>query len=69
MPNLTAIRREDLSKKGEKRVAITPESLKLLIQAGFELLVQPGTEPETGTVKRAFADAAYAAAGATITED
>ena len=69
MPNLTAIRREDLSKKGEQRVAIAPSAVAQLVQAGYELLVQPAVEPQSATRKRAFADEAYVEAGAGIAED
>ena len=67
--NTVAIRREDLSKRGEQRVAITPESATLITSAGHTLHVQPATHPETGEVKRAFADAEYTAAGAQVVED
>lgn len=68
MKNTFAIRREDLSKTGEKRVAVVPEAASHMVQQGFTLLVQPGVHPG-GVNKRAFEDSAYAAAGARITED
>lgn len=69
MNNIIAIRREDLSKKGEKRVAVTPRLAKSIVEAGHELLVQPGIHPTEGVVKRTFDDSAYAAVGAKIGED
>lgn len=69
MKNTIAIRREDLSKRGEKRVAVTPRLAKEITSAGHQLIVQPGIHPTEGTVKRAFPDQAYADAGATISED
>lgn len=64
-----AIRREDLSKKGEKRVAIVPAHLPLFTQAGHRVLVQPAQHPEKGEVKRSFADTTYLGLGAEIRED
>lgn len=49
---------------GERRVAITPESARQLIAAGFEVVVQAGAGIEAG-----YPDAAYADAGATIETD
>lgn len=69
MKNTIGIRREDLSKKGEKRVAIVPQTAARLIQAGHHLLVQPRQHPETHEVKRAFADEEYQKAGAQLAED
>jgi alpha-aminoadipic semialdehyde synthase len=66
---LLAIRREDLDKRGEQRVALTPAQVAALIEQGHAVLVQPARHPETGDIKRAFADEAYAAVGATINED
>lgn len=63
------IRREDLNKIGETRVAIVPEEAKRLIQQGGKILVQPGTNPETGEVKRAFPDSTYENVGGEISED
>lgn len=67
-PNTLGIRREDLSKKGEKRVALVPEYVQGLVQRGHRVLVQPARHPQTGELKRAFSDQAYAAAGAEISE-
>ena len=69
MKNIIAIRREDLSKKGEKRVAISPALAKEIVSEGYSLLVQPAFHPDTQTQKRAYSDEAYAEAGAKITED
>lgn len=69
MKNTIAIRREDLSKKGERRVAVDPELAAAITGAGHRLMVQPRNHPETGEEKRAFADEAYAAIGAEIAED
>lgn len=69
MKNTIAIRREDLSKRGEKRVAVTPKLAHQLSSAGFNLLVQPQYHPVEGTLKRAFADAKYVEAGAQVQED
>ncbi|HHG84298.1 MAG TPA: hypothetical protein ENJ82_06070 [Bacteroidetes bacterium] len=69
MKNSIAIRREDLNKKGEKRVAVIPELAKTIIEAGHNLRVQSQKHPETNENKRAFSDSAYADLGATITED
>ncbi|MDX1530548.1 MAG: hypothetical protein R3362_03400 [Rhodothermales bacterium] len=63
------LRREDLSKVGERRAALTPPVARALTADGYRLLVQPAGHPETGETKRAFADAEYADAGATVTED
>ena len=67
--NTIAIRREDLSKTGERRAAVTPEFVAALVQDGHHVLVQPKDHPVTGAEKRAFADAEYKAAGAVVTED
>lgn len=69
MKNSVAIRREDLSKKGEKRVAVIPQLAKSLLEKGIPLTIQPRQHPETGEVKRAFEDAKYQEAGATVSED
>ncbi|MEO0897411.1 MAG: hypothetical protein AAFY71_13480 [Bacteroidota bacterium] len=69
MQNIIGIRREDLSKKGEQRVAIVPEIVKDLSEKGFSFHIQSGTHPETQEVKRAFTDQQYADAHASITED
>lgn len=67
--NTIGIRREDLSKRGEKRVAVTPLFAQNITKAGHTLLVQPRQHPEQGTIKRAFTDEQYEASGAQITED
>ncbi len=67
--NTIGIRREDLSKRGEKRVAVTPDFAQKITQMGHSLLVQPRIHPTEGTLKRAFPDEQYATAGAEITED
>lgn len=69
MKNTIAIRREDLSKRGEKRVAVTPRLAKEVSSNGHKLIVQTGIHPSEGTVKRAFPDQAYRDAGADISED
>ena len=68
MKNTIGVRREDLSKKGEKRVAVVPELAKEITQKGHRLLVQPATHPN-GEVKRAFKDASYLDSGAEVQED
>lgn len=69
MKNIIAIRREDLSKKGEKRVGVVPSLAAQIVDAGHRLLVQPNTHPESGEIKRAFPNEAYTEAGAQVTED
>ncbi|MEM7372210.1 MAG: hypothetical protein AAF587_26565 [Bacteroidota bacterium] len=69
MPNTIAIRREDLSKKGEKRVAIPPSLVSTFIELGNSVLVQPNIHPKTGEEKRAFSDQAYLASQARVQED
>ena len=49
------------SAAGERRVALVPESVTRLVQAGFEVVVEPGA----GT-RAAFPDQAYEEAGATV---
>jgi len=68
MKNTIGIRREDLSKTGEQRVAITPEAVKNLTQNGHKIHIQPAIHPQTGERKRAFQDQNYQQAGATISE-
>ncbi|MEL7529890.1 MAG: hypothetical protein AAFN10_01205 [Bacteroidota bacterium] len=68
MKNTIGIRREDLSKTGEQRVAITPDAVKSLAQNGHQIHVQPAIHPQTGERKRAFEDQSYQEAGATIKE-
>ncbi|MCH7773388.1 MAG: hypothetical protein IH784_03160, partial [Bacteroidetes bacterium] len=69
MKNIIGILREGLSKKGEKRVAVTPEYAKQIVEWGYKLIVQPAAHPETGEIKRAFNDEEYKNAGAEISED
>lgn len=69
MKNVIAIRREDLSKRGEKRVAVVPELARKIVAAGSELIVQPRKHPISGEVKRAFEDFDYKASGANVQED
>ncbi|MCI4669310.1 MAG: hypothetical protein MRZ79_14340 [Bacteroidia bacterium] len=68
MKNIIGIRREDLDKKGEQRVAIVPETVQDLAEKGFKFMVQPGIHPETQEKKRAFEDSEYEESGAKITE-
>ncbi len=69
MNPIVGIRREDLDKRGERRVPLTPREVSELTRAGVRVLVQPAVEPETGQNKRAFPDGEYSDAGAEITED
>ena len=69
MRNKIAIRREDLSKKGEKRVAISPELAKKILANGNELSLQPAIHPTEGTEKRAFTDSDYQNVGVEIAEE
>ncbi|MDX2248852.1 MAG: hypothetical protein SF052_18840 [Bacteroidia bacterium] len=69
MENIIGIRREDLSKKGEKRVALVPELIQTLTRQGISVVVQPAIHPETREVKRTFSDQAYEEAGALVSED
>lgn len=69
MKNTVGIRREDDSKRGERRVALTPASVRQLADQGIRVIVQPAENPATGKTKRAFPDDAYRAAGAEINED
>lgn len=49
------------SAAGERRVALVPESVARLVQAGFEVVVEPGAG-----ARAAFPDQAYEEAGATV---
>ncbi len=69
MKNVIAIRREDLSKKGEQRVAVTPQYVKVITDMGHPVCVQPGMHPVTHEVKRAHRDALFTQAGAKVQED
>ncbi len=46
MKNTIGILRESLSKKGERRVAITPDKAKEMVASGFKLIVQPSKNPK-----------------------
>ena len=48
----------------ERRVALVPESVKKLIQAGYEITIESGAGEDAG-----FADQAYREAGATLERD
>lgn len=69
MKNVIGIMREGISKRGEKRVGITPHYAKEIINWGHNLLIQSAKHPETGEIKRAFSDSDYKKAGAEINED
>ena len=69
MNNTIGILREAISKKGEKRVAVTPDFATLIVKNGYKLIVQPARNPRTGEIKRAFRDEEYIKAGAEINED
>ena len=69
MNNVIGIMREGISKRGEKRVAITPKYAKEIVNWEHKLIVQPAKHPETSEIKRAFADREYKNAGAEISED
>ena len=61
--------REGISKRGEKRVAITPRYAKEIVSWGHKLIVQSARHPKTYEIKRAFHDMNYKLAGAEISED
>jgi alanine dehydrogenase len=69
MKNTIGVFRAGRSKRGEKRVAITPTTAKQIVDWGFKLIIQSGIHPETKEVKRAFNDSEYRKAGAIIQED
>lgn len=69
MKNVIGIMREGISKRGEKRVAITPHYAKEIIKWGHNLIIQSAKHPKTGETKRAFTDSDYKKAGADIGED
>ncbi len=69
MNNTIGILREGINKKGEKRVAVTPDFAAGIVKKGHKLIVQPAQNPTTGEIKRAFSDAEYLKAGAEINED
>lgn len=63
------VRREDIDKRGEMRVAITPKEAQWIVEQGHSLVVQSALHPETNVRKRAFEDTAYTEAGAVIQDD
>jgi len=69
MKNVIGIMREGITKKGEKRVAVTPDYAKHIVAWGYNLVVQSAIHPETGEIKRAFADELYKQVGVKISED
>jgi alanine dehydrogenase len=69
MNNTIGILREAINKKGEMRVAVTPLLASQIVKKGYKLLVQPAENPDTGEIKRAFADNEYVKSGAEIKED
>jgi alanine dehydrogenase len=69
MKNVIGILRESRTKRGEKRVAITPDYAKQIVNWGHRLIVQPAKNPEVGEIKRIFEDKEYKKAGAEISED
>lgn len=69
MKNTIGIMREGISKRGEKRVAITPYYAKKITEWGHKLIIQSAKHPKTGEIKRAFSDSDYRKAGAEISED
>lgn len=62
--NIIGIRREDLSKKRETRVAITPSFAARITAKDARIIFQPAVSPETGEVKRVFSDEKYKEIGA-----
>lgn len=69
MHNIIGIMREGISKRGEKRVAITPNIARLIVGWGHKLIVQSAKHPKTNEIKRAFHDRDYKSTGAEISED
>ncbi|HEX2898353.1 MAG TPA: hypothetical protein VHS96_01415, partial [Bacteroidia bacterium] len=69
MKNVIGIRREDLSKKGEQRVPVTPRFVEGIVRDGHSVLIQPAMHPKTHELKRAFRDAQFTQAGAQVQED
>lgn len=69
MKNVIGIMREGISKRGEKRVAITPHYAKEIINWEHRLIIQSAKHPKTGETKRAFPDSDYRKTGAEIGED
>ena len=69
MKNVIGIMREGITKKGEKRVAVTPGKVKQIIDWEHTIIIQSASHPETGEVKRAFADELYKQVDVEISED
>jgi alpha-aminoadipic semialdehyde synthase len=69
MKNVIGIMREGISKRGERRVAITPKYAKEIVGWGHRLIIQSAKHPKTNEIKRAFSDNDYKKAGAEISED
>jgi len=69
MKNVIGIMREGLSKKGEKRVAVTPDKAKQIIEWGQKFIVQSAIHPQTLETKRIFDDELYKKVGAVISEN
>ncbi len=69
MNNTIGILREAINKKGEKRVAVTPDFAAVIVSQGHKLIVQPAKNPSTDEIKRSFPDDEYIKAGAEINED
>ena len=69
MKNIIGILREGRSKRGEKRVAVTPAYAKQIVEWGHKLIVQSAFHPVSNDEKRAFLDKEYKNAGVVISED
>jgi saccharopine dehydrogenase (NAD+, L-lysine forming) len=69
MKNVIGIMREGISKRGERRVGITPHYAKEIIQWGHRIIIQSAKHPKTGEIKRAFPDSDYKKTGVEISED
>lgn len=69
MKNIIGILREGRSKRGEKRVAITPDYAKKIVEWGHKLIVQSAFHPESGDEKRAFADSENNNAESIVSEE
>lgn len=67
--NIIGIRREDLSKKRETRVAITPSFAARITAKESRIIFQPAENPETGEIKRVFSDDIYTEVGAEKNEN
>ena len=51
MLNIIGIMREGISKRGEKRVAITPSFARAIVEWGHKLIVQSAKHPKTNEIK------------------